>query len=193
MLGLKPIQLLPARERVAAALRKAIISKQISEGEVLTLENTAQELGVSITPVREAFQILARDGLIELKQSKGAVVLGINETTIREHYQVRAALESAACALCCENDADLEGIRNALKVAEESLKEGDSSNFADYNQSFHYEIWKASGNKKIGKCWLNCGTDFPSGQSLRWKSMHIVRTRSIKTSLRLLKSGMPDK
>lgn len=48
MLGLKPIQLLPARERVAAALRKAIISKQISEGEVLTLENTAQELGVSL-------------------------------------------------------------------------------------------------------------------------------------------------
>lgn len=67
MLGLKPIQLLPARERVAAALRKAIISKQISEGEVLTLENTAQELGVSITPVREAFQILARDGLIEIE------------------------------------------------------------------------------------------------------------------------------
>ena len=151
MLGLKPIQLLPARERVAAALRKAIISRQISEGETLTLENTAQELGVSITPVREAFQILARDGLIELKQSKGAVVLGINETTIREHYQVRAALESAACTLCCENGADLEGIRNALEVAEEALKEDDSSNFADYNQSFHYEIWKASGNKKLQK------------------------------------------
>ena len=31
------------------------------------------------------------------------------------------------------------------------MKEGDSSNFADYNQSFHYEIWKASGNKKIQK------------------------------------------
>ena len=54
MLGLKPIKMLPARERVAAALRKAIISRQITEGEVLTLENTAQELGVSITPVREA-------------------------------------------------------------------------------------------------------------------------------------------
>ena len=63
MLGLKPIKMLPARERVAAALRKAIISRQITEGEVLTLENTAQELGVSITPVREAFQILERDGL----------------------------------------------------------------------------------------------------------------------------------
>ena len=53
MLGLKPIKLLPARERVASALRKAIISKSIPEGSELTLENTAQELGVSVTPVRE--------------------------------------------------------------------------------------------------------------------------------------------
>ena len=45
MLGLKPIKLLPARERVASALRKAIISKSIPEGAELTLENTAQELG----------------------------------------------------------------------------------------------------------------------------------------------------
>ena len=51
MLGLKPIKLLPARERVASALRKAIISKSIPEGAELTLENTAQELGVSVTPV----------------------------------------------------------------------------------------------------------------------------------------------
>ena len=42
MLGLKPITLLPARERVAAALRKAIIAKQIKAGEVLTLEKTAR-------------------------------------------------------------------------------------------------------------------------------------------------------
>lgn len=55
MLGLKPIKLLPARERVASALRKAIIAQQIKEGETLTLETTAQQLGVSITPVREAF------------------------------------------------------------------------------------------------------------------------------------------
>lgn len=102
MLGLKPIKLLPARERVASALRKAIIAQQIKEGETLTLETTAQQLGVSITPVREAFQILERDGLISLQQNRGATVLGINEKTLREHYQVRAVLEKAACELCCE-------------------------------------------------------------------------------------------
>ena len=77
MLGLKPIKLLPARERVASALREAIISKSIKEGTELTLENTAQQLGVSVTPVREAFQILARDGLLEVKQNKCAIVLGV--------------------------------------------------------------------------------------------------------------------
>ena len=67
MSGLKPIKLFPARERVASELREAILSRRVSEGEILTQETTARELGVSITPVREAFQILARDGLIDLK------------------------------------------------------------------------------------------------------------------------------
>lgn len=157
MLGLKPIKLLPARERVASALRKAILSKQIAEGEVLTLDKAANELGVSITPVREAFQILERDGLIELKQNKGAIVLGVNEDRIREHYQVRSILESAACVLCCEKKADMSAVRNCLDAAAEALSRNDSRNYANFNQSFHYEIWNASGNEKLvhmlGELW----------------------------------------
>ena len=149
MLGLKPVKLMPARERVASALRKAIISRQIKEGETLALEATAQELGVSITPVREAFQILARDGLLELKQNKGATVLGVTEKTLRDHYQIRAVLEGYACVLCVETGADLSALQNCLKVSEEMLASGDSSRYSDMNQSFHYEIWNASGNEKL--------------------------------------------
>lgn len=139
MLGLKPIKLLPARERVASALRKAIIAQQIKEGETLTLETTAQQLGVSITPVREAFQILERDGLISLQQNRGATVLGINEKTLREHYQVRAVLEKAACELCWENGADLSSVKNCIDTAEEALERNDVTDYANQNQSFHYE------------------------------------------------------
>ena len=148
MLGLKPIKMLPARERVAAALRKAIISRQITEGEVLTLENTAQELGVS---VREAFQILDRDWLIDLKQNKGATVLGINETTLREHFQIRAALESEACALCCRNHIDMSRIEQVLTVSKEMIKKEDYENYSKLNQSLHMEIWTAAGNEKLKK------------------------------------------
>ena len=79
MLGLKPIKTLPIREKIAATLREAILSRKIPAGEVLTLESTAQELGVSITPVREAFQILARY-LRELKKAA-------EEVDIRGYFQ----------------------------------------------------------------------------------------------------------
>ena len=76
MNGLKPIKIPSAKEKVASELRKAILSRKMKEGEILSLDSVATQLNVSITPVREAFQILARDGLIKLRQNKGAIVLG---------------------------------------------------------------------------------------------------------------------
>ena len=89
MIAMKKIQLLPAREQVASVLREAILKRELKEGEELTLEGTAEQLGVSSMPVREAFQILATDGLIKLRPNKGAIVLGVNEKTIRDHYETR--------------------------------------------------------------------------------------------------------
>ena len=74
MNGLKPIKIPSAKEKVASELRKAILSRKMKEGEILSLDSVATQLNVSITPVREAFQILARDGLIKLRQNKGAIV-----------------------------------------------------------------------------------------------------------------------
>ena len=104
---------------------------------------------MSVPPVREAFQILARDGLLEVKQNKCAIVLGVTEKTIREHYQLRAALEGTACMLCCQNNADLSKIKNCVDTAEEALSHQQTGNYTDYNQSFHFEIWEASGNEKM--------------------------------------------
>jgi len=50
MLGLKPIKLLPARERVASALRKAIIAQQIKEGETNTNIAEIRELVMATNP-----------------------------------------------------------------------------------------------------------------------------------------------
>lgn len=74
MNGLKPIKMPSAKEKVAAELRKAILSRQMKEGEILSLDSVASQLNVSAMPVREAFQILARDGLIQLRKNKGAEI-----------------------------------------------------------------------------------------------------------------------
>ena len=80
MNGLKPIKIPSAKEKVASELRKAILSRKMKEGEILSLDSVATQLNVSITPVREAFQILARDGLIKLR---GEVLVPIGSGPIK--------------------------------------------------------------------------------------------------------------
>ena len=151
MNGLHPIKMPSAKEKVAAELRKAILSRQLQEGEAVTLESVANQLEVSVMPVREAFQILARDGLIKLQRNKGAVVLGINETYIREHYQLRAILESAAAEMCCAPEVDITRIEESYECAAESIQNNDFAAYADQNREFHSEIWSAAGNSRMGK------------------------------------------
>lgn len=149
MNGLKPIKMPSAKEKVAAELRKAILSRQMQEGEVLSLDSVATQLNVSAMPVREAFQILARDGLIQLRKNKGAVVLGITETYIKEHYQLRAILESSAAALAADPEADISEIESVYEEAAEALLEGNLRQYTDLNRAFHNEIWTAAGNQKM--------------------------------------------
>ena len=149
MNGLKPIKMPSAKEKVAAELRKAILSRQMQEGEVLSLDSVATQLNVSAMPVREAFQILARDGLIQLRKNKGAVVLGITETYIKEHYQLRAILESSAAAPAADPEADISEIESVYEEAAEALLEGNLRQYTDLNRAFHSEIWTAAGNQKM--------------------------------------------
>lgn len=149
MNNLKPIKLLPARERVASVLRKAILSKELTEGTVITLDGIASQLEVSSTPVREAFQILAREGLIKQRPNKGAEVLGISPKFIRDHYETRAILEAACAATVCHNGADTADIENAFYKGREALEEGNSAIYSNYNQAFHFALWEAAGNDKI--------------------------------------------
>ena len=146
---LYPITLLPARERVASALREAIMSHKLEAGRELTLKEAAQMLGVSVTPIREAFQQLSQEGLIELRPNRGAVVLGVDRRMIREHYELRAILEREAAMSVCRQEADLSGIRNAFDHARRALERHDSQEYGNFNQSFHMEIWRAGGNRKI--------------------------------------------
>lgn len=174
MLNLKPVKLMPVREQAASSIREAIITQSLKQGEVLTLEATAHALGISATPVREAFQILARDGLIELSQNRGAVVLGFNGKTIREHYEIRAALESETCRLVCENNSPLEGIEHCIVQARKIL-ETNPEKYPDYNQSFHYNIWLSAGNTRL----LNMLSELWNGLSL---GLRITRTEYFRNS-----------
>jgi len=147
--GLKPIKLLPARERVAAALRKVILTKELPAGTVITLEGIATQLGVSITPVREAFQMLNREGLIIQRHNKGAEVLTLSRKFIQDHFETRALLERECAAAVCRNGADISDLEHIYENSIQDITAGDFSNVANYNQAFHFAIWDAAGNDKV--------------------------------------------
>ena len=148
-LQISRINLLPAREQVAAVLRKAILSQELQAGQEITLEGMANQVGVSITPVREAFQILAGDGLIRLRPNKGALVLGVNAKTIQDHYETRSILESEAAAKAAAKGVDISRIEEVYKKSLQSLAEKRYQDYKQYNQSWHLAIWRAAGNRKM--------------------------------------------
>jgi DNA-binding GntR family transcriptional regulator len=145
---MEPIRIRPVREQVADALRKAIFTGEIRRGEELTQEAIAAKLGVSRMPVREAFLMLERDGLLILNSHRKAVVRGLTEEDIVDHYDIRALLESEAAARACGSDEKAE-IRAAYELARSAGLAGDAGAFVHANQQFHRAIWEAAGSSYL--------------------------------------------
>ena len=79
-------------------LREAILSGAFSPGQKLVEKDLWQSLGISRTVVREALQHLQAEGLINIIPYKGPVVATLTLQDANELYEVRASLESLACA-----------------------------------------------------------------------------------------------
>lgn len=145
---IRPIKIVSTSMQVAKVLRHAILTRELREGDVINLNATAEKLGVSNTPVREALQILSQDELVKLRPNKGAVVLGVTRESVRDYYETRAILESAAARKACQA-ADRTGIAKAFETEEQTIQEGRLSDYFDCNQMFHRAIWEVTNNKKL--------------------------------------------
>ena len=82
-------------DQVFDELEKKILSGAYSRGELLTESRLSDELGVSRTPIREAFFRLSQEHLIDISP-KGAYVLGITDEDIRDIYEIRIRIEGLA-------------------------------------------------------------------------------------------------
>ena len=82
--------------KVTERLREDIISKKIEAGSRITIKEISERYGTSNMPVREAFRTLEGEKLLEINAYKGATVLCIDETFVREIYGLLRALECVA-------------------------------------------------------------------------------------------------
>ncbi|OON84878.1 GntR family transcriptional regulator [Oribacterium sp. C9] len=147
---MESLELMPARIKITSILKKAIYSGEYKSGQELSLTGVAEQLGISRTPVREAFQTLASEGLITLRMNKGAVVNKIDEKFIKDNFEMRILLESEAAARAANNGMETEKLLTELyKMRDQRPDEIDVSEYIELNQSIHTNIWKASDNSKL--------------------------------------------
>ena len=101
------------RHGVASVVRDLILSRQVKPGDILRLGPIAEQLGVSITPVREALLLLAQDGWLAQEPNRGFLVLPARRSDVEDIYLMWAAAEGAQASRAAQlaTPADVEALR----------------------------------------------------------------------------------
>jgi DNA-binding GntR family transcriptional regulator len=120
-------------------LRQAILSRILNPGERLVEAKVAQELNVSITPVRQAFSTLANQGLLTVFPYKGTYVTIITQEFIDDLAFVREHVEILAIERSFENlfPEDAKHLMNLCKLSDYHFQNGDLYQAIHYDLQFH--------------------------------------------------------
>lgn len=107
---------------------------------------TAKRLGVSSTPVREAFAALEREGLLVSSAHKGIVVFEPTLSDLHETYEIRRLLEGLAVerAAPLMTDAELQDLNEMYEQMETLDDDRDTSAFVELNRAFHARIYSVA-------------------------------------------------
>jgi DNA-binding GntR family transcriptional regulator len=146
--GLKDFSLVG---QVAKDLRRDILNGAIKGGEKLLENELKERFGISRTPLREAFRVLEKEGLIELVPRRGAFVRRITIQDIRENFPIRAMLEGFAAKLSCDHitSRDIHEMEKSYRLMEESARKKDFEAFAEHHFHSHEIFINASKNATL--------------------------------------------
>lgn len=126
-----------------------IASREYPPGARLTQTEISQRLGISTTPVREAFRELAAVGIIDLDAHKGAFVRNITKGEVQDIYLVRMLLEPLAASLAAgsiSNQQLAEAEAHHLAMCE---KADDTMEWIVHNRAFHAVVADASQSPRL--------------------------------------------
>jgi DNA-binding GntR family transcriptional regulator len=147
--GLPPsARRLATHELVADVLREAITGGHLKANDPLPQQEIAAQLAVSHIPVREALRQLQSEGLVTYLPNHGATVTAHTSDEIREIYDIRVILETAAVRRAATRlgDAALDRAGAILKEAERSR---DGAAWGSHDLDFHRIIYDLDGRPRL--------------------------------------------
>ena len=137
------------RGRVFHKLREDILSGKYEENEELKEVAIGEELGVSRTPVREAFRQLELEGLIQIIPNKGAYVTGITEKDVKDIYMIRSLLEGLCARWATEHITreQMEEMEENIYLSKFHAQKGHLDQLAELDNRFHDIMYEACNSK----------------------------------------------
>ena len=139
------------RGRVFHYLRENILSGKYKEGDELKEVAIGEELGVSRTPVREAFRQLELEGLIQIIPNKGAYVTGITQKDVKDIYMIRSLLEGLCARWACEHitKEQMEEMEENIYLAKFHAQKGHLEQLAELDNRFQDILYVACNSKML--------------------------------------------
>lgn len=137
------------RGRVFNRLREDILSGRYEDHEELREVAIGEEMGVSRTPVREAFRQLELEGLIQIIPNKGAYVTGITEKDVKDIYMIRSLLEGLCARWATEHitPEQMDEMEENIYLGEFHAKKGNLELLAELDNRFHDIMYEACDSK----------------------------------------------
>lgn len=132
-------------------LHERISRREFAPGYRLVLATIADELGMSVVPVREAIRRLESQGLVTFERNIGAHVAMIDDSQYRQSMETLAVLEGAATALAAQHltAADLRRARETNRRLVATLDDFDPHAFTALNQEFHAALFAPCPNPRL--------------------------------------------
>lgn len=137
--------------KVGDALRSAILSGELVAGQLYSVQDLAEVLGVSRTPVREALIRLASKGMVRFERNRGVRILQSTPADLEEVFELRLLLEvpAARLAVARMQDADVVELRKCFDGMISAAEAGDEQALMERDRRFHAVILEGAGNQRL--------------------------------------------
>ena len=136
-------------------LLNAIMSNELKPGQVIVEQEVSDQLGISRTPIREAFKQLESEGLVHHFPSRGTFVTNLTVQDVEEIFQLREMFELTALksAIHRITEEELRYIEGRLRYLDDKKSEEPSTKeeFYGSDRELHELIMKYSGNSRMVK------------------------------------------
>ncbi|MEV6609670.1 GntR family transcriptional regulator [Kutzneria sp. NPDC051319] len=137
-------------DEVAAHLREAIMSGTLRPGQFVRLDAVAADLGVSVTPVREALLALRGEDMVELEPRRGFVVSPLSRQDVKDMFDLQADLAARLVGRAATLIGDQQ-LDHVQQIADELARAEGHHELSTLEYEFHRLVNKAAASRKLAR------------------------------------------